>query len=279
MNSSYQILPITLESLPGLQIVLNQSADEEVSIADEVEYFDALKSKNWFFAQNNTGLPVGLIRSFEQNSEWSLAELYVAHQEKDRAAIARELLQQFQKNSSFASGHRLRFDLNASDQQLNEVLKQEGFSQKQQTFKYLEHVLNEPIAYAAEEVSSSAVTAKEVSDVLSHLHPVTEAEAVSWLRNGSLRFAFQGTDLVSVAQIYESGKSLEINRIATHEKFLRQSHGQKLIRQILAEAQRREKDLVYLKVEDVRHPAIALYKKMGFIEAESKTQTWHSRRY
>ncbi len=75
------------------------------------------------------------------------------------------------------------------------------------------------------------------------------------------------------------GNGLRENRFATHEKYLRRGFARKLMNVVFQETRVREKERVYLKVEDNRSPAIAFYRSVGFFEKPDKCQSWHSRWY
>lgn len=115
--------------------------------------------------------------------------------------------------------------------------------------------------------------------MLSNLHPVSEREVRQWIESQTIRVFRDATKIVAAAQIYISDDSLEVNRFATHARFLRRGFATKMMGRIFAEAAALEKTRVYLKVENTRTPAIAFYQHAGFIEDPAKCQTWHSRWY
>lgn len=267
---------ITLDVLREMQGVLSESAGYSVSIEDEIEYFDPNVAKSWYFVRGADGQIVAFIRNFPQGPEWSAAEIFVKPDIQNRRQIAHSLLNSFKSTISFPVGHRLRIDILSHDSELNEILQTEDFSEKRQTFLHFERESNADIQSLTSEIISNA-DAKSVSEVLSHLHPVSEADAQKWIESKTIRgIRFDG-EIVAAAQIYEAGDSLEVNRFATHEKFLRKGFAKRLLEQIFAEASDRQKRKVYLKVEDIRLPAISCYKSSGFIEKQEKHQTWHSR--
>ncbi len=261
-----------------MQNVLSESAGYTVSIEDEIAYFDPDTAKSWYLARGYDGQVLGFIRNFAQNSEWSLAELYVKRSIQNRGHVVYSLLNSFKGTVSFPAGHRLRIDILSHDVELNEILGKEGFSEKCQTFLYLERDLNvRTPQFKSESISNT--DAASVSETLSHLHPVSETEAQKWIESKTIRGIRCEGKVVVAAQIYDSDDALEVNRIATHEKFLRRSFAKKLMEQVFAEASSLQKRKVYLKVEDVRLPAISFYKSIGFIENQDKRQVWHSRWY
>lgn len=271
-----EIQPITFNTIREMQNVLSESAGYTVSIEDEIEYFDPDAAKSWYLARGSDGQILAFIRNFTQSSEWSLAELYVKSNIQNRGKIVTSLLNSFKSTVSIPAGHRLRIDTSSHDIQLNEILRKAGFSEKCQTFLHFERELNVSTQQLNSEMISNA-EAKSVSETLSHLHPVSEGEAQKWIESKTIRGIRSEGKVVAVAQIYESDDALEVNRIATHEKFLRRGFAKKLMEQILSEASNLQKRKVYLKVENIHLPAIAFYKSVGFIENQDKCQVWHSR--
>lgn len=273
-----KVQPITLNTLREMQHILSESAGYAVSLDDEIEYFDPKAAKSWHVLRGSDGQIQAFIRSFTQSAEWSLAELYVSPHAQNRRQVASSLLANFQSTISFPAGHRLRFDISSYDFELRGILAEEGFSEKLQTFLHFERRLgasNQQLKCDA----ISAADAKNISEVLSHLHPVLEEDARKWIQSKTIRGVRCDGKIVAVAQIYESDDALEVNRIATHEHFLRRGFAKDLMEQIFIEASGLQKKKVYLKVEDTRLPAISFYKKLGFTENQDKRQTWHSRWY
>ncbi|MFS4458150.1 GNAT family N-acetyltransferase [Bdellovibrio sp. HCB2-146] len=273
-----EIQSITLDVLREMQNVLSESAGYTVSIEDEIEYFGPNAAKSWYLIRGADGQILGFIRNFTQNSEWSLAELYIQPNIDNRRQITSSLLNVFKSTTSFPVGHRLRFDISSHDLEVNETLREEGFSEKCQTFLYFERSLNDR-SYPLESDLVSLADAKSVAEVLNHLHPVSVDEAQKWIESKTIRGVKCDGEFVAAAQIYESDEALEVNRFATHELFLRRGFAKKLMEQIFVEAAALQKRRVYLKVEDTRLPAISFYKSLGFTESQDKRQTWHSRFY
>lgn len=273
-----EIHPITRERLSQMSKILSASAGYCVSIEEEIEYFDPATATGWYLMQDREGHVVAYIRHFKQNSEWSLGELYVNPSVQDRKSIASSLLSTFQESARFPDRHRLRFDIYSHDLELKETLKSAGFSERIQTFRHFEWTPN-VFGRQRQFESVSAVDARQVAEVLSNLHHVLETEAQQWIEDQSIRVIREGAKIVAAAQIYESNGSLEVNRFATHASFLRRGFARRLIGEIFSEAADLGKTCVYLKVEDVRSPAIAFYQSVGFIEDKRRCQTWHSRWY
>ncbi len=273
-----KVQPITLDIIREMRHVLSESAGYAVSLEDEIEYFDPNAAKSWYFLREPDGQIQSFIRSFTQNAEWSLAEIYVSPHSQNRRHITSSLLDNFKSAISFPIGHRLRFDISSYDLELNEVLAEEGFSEKRQTFLFFERKLDGSIQQLNYDTISAA-DSKNISEVLSHLHPVLEDEAQKWILSKTIRGVRCEGKIVAAAQIYESDDALEVNRFATHEHFLRRGFAKKLMEQIFHESSGLQKTKVYLKVEDTRLPAISFYKSLGFREIQDKRQTWHSRWY
>jgi len=264
--------------LAGMQEILSLSAGYEVGIEDELEYFDPANALSWIVAKDATGKNIAFIRQIRQG-EWSLGEFYVSPEVPERKVVAQGLIAEFQKHASFEKGHRLRFDVSKSDDVLNEVLVESGFSQKQQLFFHFELCFKEIAEAFAPTNSNQYLNPAEVAGVLKHLHPVTESEVTGWIQRGTIRASFVESKITSAAQIYESDDAIEINRIATHPLFLRQGHARKLVEEIILEAKMKLKKRIYLKVEAEKIPAISFYINTGFVERAEKAQLWHSSWY
>jgi ribosomal-protein-alanine N-acetyltransferase len=62
----------------------------------------------------------------------------------------------------------------------------------------------------------------------------------------------------------EGGGEAEILTIAVNEKLGRNGLGWRMMQAILRETDLRGGDVMFLEVDGVNHPAIGLYKKLGF---------------
>ncbi len=116
-----------------------------------------------------------------------------------------------------------------------------------------------------------------MADAFANLHPVTLDEVESWIKDESIRTtSFEGK-VVAAAQIFNYGNSAEINRIATNSNFLRCGFSKVLMQNICDELSEKGIERLFLKVEDIRKPAIQFYESFGFVKNEEKTQTWFSK--
>lgn len=269
------LFTIDRNNLRDLHPLLNRSAGYEVSLEDELEYFDPDAAKNWAVATADDGRRLGFIRSFRQSGDWSLGELFVEPDCEDRLLVAKAMLDHFKIRSRFDHGHRLRFDLWLKDSDLNEAVAASGFSEKTQIYFYFERAIttsNEK--YAPQHPTVAQIP--EIIATLSFLHSVTEAEVSNWIRADQIRVIGIGSRIVCAAHIRESDNAIEISRIATHADFLRNGYATKLISQIAEETVAKKKSRLYLKVEETKVAAIATYRKSGLEMDESKTEKWHS---
>ena len=99
-------IPITKDILLQMQDILNCSAGYEVSLEDEIEYFDPQGAAMWRAARDANGQWLGFVRSFKRSPEWSQAEFFVRSTVENRKEVAVSLLSSFKKASKFPSGHR-----------------------------------------------------------------------------------------------------------------------------------------------------------------------------
>ena len=138
-----QITTIDKAVLLQMHKILSNSAGYDISIQDELDYFDPAQSTNWFLATSQSNEQLGFIRCFEISSDWSLGEFFINPLLKNRAEIGEKLLQYFSQKSSFSIGHKLRFDISINDLVMNNLLIEKDFSHKKQTFKYFEMPSND----------------------------------------------------------------------------------------------------------------------------------------
>ncbi|WP_413576189.1 GNAT family N-acetyltransferase [Bdellovibrio sp. HCB290] len=272
----FEIKNIDLRSLAEMEQLLSLSVGYPISMADEISYFEEESPKGWFYASEKNGRKVGFIRSFKQGEAWSQGDLYVEASNQDRMAIAKELLQAFLAGNSFPANHRVRFDVPSNDGDLIHVFRHLEANVKSQTFHYFELAIPAGLRPENAEESSHKAKPEHIAEAMSNLHPVSSGEAQEWIDSGSLRIEMVGDQVAAVAQIYIHPQSAEINRIATHKEFLRQGHSRSLLTKISAELSAINIPTLFLKVEDVRTPAIEFYKNFGFEEIHEKQQTWYS---
>lgn len=273
-----KFISITYEHLSQMKDILNESAGYEISLADELAYFDSTEINGWWLSMTSDGQPIAFIRHFKQNSNWSLGEIFISPKIQDRAFIANALLEKFQNSVQFPKAHRLKFDINSHDEVLNRTLKEKGFSEKNQVFRFLE-CFNIAFDTSSKTQPISVLDAREVSEVLSHLHPVSANDVKKWIEKGTILAVRDQGKIVSAAQIYEFDDAIEVNRFATHEKYLRQGFAKKMMNAIFQQAGILTKKYIFLRVADDRIPAITFYRSVGFLENPKKCQIRHSRWY
>ncbi|QLY25273.1 N-acetyltransferase [Bdellovibrio sp. KM01] len=273
---NFEIRTIDLTSLSELEELLSVSLGYPTSMADEISYFEEESPKGWFYAVDKNEKKLGFIRCFKQGDDWSLGELFVEAGSQDRKLIAEELVKTFLTSNSFSSKHRLRFDVGCDDNDVNDIFKQSAFNIKSQTFHHFELTIPRCLGVKNVEEAHRMAPADEVAKTMSNLHAVSANEAQEWIESGSLRIEMASGQVAAVAKVDIYPQSAKIDRLATHEKFLRQGHARKLMAKISMELSACNIPTLFLKVEDVRGPAIAFYRNFGFEEILEKKQTWHS---
>jgi ribosomal protein S18 acetylase RimI-like enzyme len=271
-----EIRNIDMGSLAEMEPLLSSSAGYPTSMEDESDYFREESPEGWFYASEKNGSKVGFIRSFKQDENWSRGDLFVEASTPDRRTIANELLQAFLASNSFPANHRLRFDIQSNDSDLNHIFKRLDLTIKAQTFHHYEFTVPSGLRLNNAEETHQMAKPEHVAETMSNLHPVSSTEAQQWIETGSLRIEMVGEQVAAVAQIYIYPQSAEINRLATHKDFLRQGHSRRLLTKILAELSAIDIPTLFLKVDGVRTPAIEFYKNFGFEEVQEKKQTWYS---
>lgn len=161
------LFKIDRNTLIDIHDLLNSSAGQEISIQDELSYFDSEKPKSWFVLKDVDGRNMGFVRSFSQGTDWSLGELYVVNTCKNRRQAARVLLESFASQLTLQTGHRLRFDVRATDLDLNAELIALGFSQKRQTFLHFQSPTSSSATQSNRPQWPSLSQASQVAEVLS----------------------------------------------------------------------------------------------------------------
>jgi ribosomal protein S18 acetylase RimI-like enzyme len=271
----YQVIQINPSILMGMKDILSRSAGYSVSMDDEVEYFNKQNPKTWFAAKEHNQV-VGFIRPFSHGDDWTNVEFYIDAKHQDRKTLAKSLLSEFTKNASFSLGHRVRIDLFHNDLPLNQAVQEEEFSQRRQLFHFFEKDIqeNRNTPFAPPPITENI---EQIVEVLCGLHPVSPEEVKKWLLNKTLRALTIENNVVCAAQVYVHDGSAEINRLATHPNQLRKGYARKLFQQLFLEFSNTGVKKCFLKVENIREPAIFLYQSVGFSEAKEKTEAWHSR--
>ncbi len=271
----YAIKEIDLETLLSMESILSASAGYKTNLQEEGNYFSQQLPTGWFVARDGLSRQVAFIRSFRQSDEWSSAELYVDPKIDERGKLAKELLNTFFRENIFLPGHRVRFEIRSSDEDVNSAIEGVERDHKKQTFHFFELSISHELSCSKKSAPKSH-SAQAIAEVLSHLHPVTKEESQRWLDNGTLRFQEIEGCLGCVAQVHLYDTSAEIVRIATHQDFRRQGLAKDLVLKIINELGERKISKLFLKVEDVKKPAIHFYKNFGFNENLEEQQTWHS---
>ncbi len=272
----FEIRNIDVPSLIALEQLLSLSVGYPTSMADEIGYFEEESPKGWFFASDMHGKKLGFIRSFKQGDDWSCGELFVEAGNQDRKLIAEGLLKTFLANNSFPTKHRLRFDLSSEDYELNEIFNNLELNIQSQTFNHFGLTISPGFHSNVVEAAIRDARPEDVADAMSNLHAVSVGEVQGWIEDGSLRIEMFDSQVAAVAQIAMYPESAEIIRLATHKKFLRQGHARNLMMKITKELAATNIPTLFLKVEDVRLPAIEFYKDFGFEDIPEKKQTWYS---
>jgi len=282
---TFTLSHIDRQRLSQMQDALNRSAGYQISMEDELRYFDPQGSFGWLVATNHQEQIVGFIRQLKQDENWSLGELYVDDAIANRHSVASQLLREFgsifrviREPTSLPARHRLRFDVLESDFELNSALHALGFSERRQVFRYFEKSMMRTKTDKAisTQIMPLPSDASEIANVLTNLSPVSETDVRTWINDGVIRVVSNDSRIVAAAQIYIHGDSAEINRIATDPSYLRQGYAARLLSEICAELSILGVPRLFLKVEDIRTPAISLYQKAGFMKDKMKTQIWHS---
>lgn len=134
----FSINKIDIDTLRSMEGLLSKSVGYPTSIDDEVDYFIHESPSGWLIARDQKTQKIGFIRSFEQNQEWSLGELYVEPFVPNRKELAAKLIAQFLEINSFSPGHRLRFDFSSADVELNSAIQAAPKRSKRQRFLYFE---------------------------------------------------------------------------------------------------------------------------------------------
>jgi ribosomal protein S18 acetylase RimI-like enzyme len=273
----FDIYPIAVDSLVDLKPLLDRSAGYEVTLQDEVEYFQRLTNSNGFYARTANGRVAGFVRSFQFEPTWSLIEFYVDPDFGYRKLLAYELFQKFQGQLNLKTDHRWRVDILHSDTEMNEVIQALEFADEVKIFRYFNldlgtvKMMNQPAGIV------KSADPMDVAEVLSFLSPVSEYDAQMWMNDDQIRILKIKNDVVCAAQVFINDDCAEIVRISTNPQFKSQGYGSKLIAEFIQELVFKKIPRLFLKVEDKNETAVGFYKKLGFQENTSLRQYWYSK--
>ncbi len=273
----FDIYPLAVDSLIDLKPLLDRSAGYEVTLQDEVEYFQRLTNSNGFYARTANGRVAGFIRSFQFEPTWSLIEFFVDPDCGHRKLLAYELFQKFQGQLKLKTDHRWRVDVLHSDTEMNEVIQSLQFADEVKIFRYFEMDLQSARTQEQESHLIQSADPMDVAKVLSFLSPVSEYDAQMWMNEDQLRILKVKNDVVCAAQVFINDDCAEIVRISTHPEYKSQGHGSKLIAEFIQELAIKKIPRLFLKVEDKNEEAVGFYKKLGFQENTSLKQYWYSK--
>ena len=275
-----QVLPITAKDLRRLKPLLDQSAGYDVSLEEEETYFDPDTVRNWrqLVFQEEC---LGFIRAFPQ-ANWGSVELFARQTDSfEREWIQRTLLKEFLEASAYASGFRLRLELNAVTSTFAPMAMELGFRDRVENFLLYEIA---PTLACSEQPAKKvrfAVPAEtaQVTEVFQNLHPVTQKEVQLWILKQEVFVAAERSCTIHCAahiQISDTTSELEIVRIASHVDSLRQGHAKVLLtglHQHFAQTKAR----IFLKVDALKVPARRLYEKLGYRRKLEADQIWLSK--
>ena len=273
----FEIYPIAADSLFDLKPLLDRSAGYEVSLQDEVKYFQKLTNSNGFYARTSQGRVAGFIRSFEFEPTWGLIEFFVDLDCGHRKILAYELLQKFQGQLSSKANYRWRVDLLFSDNEMNEVVQSLEFADEVKIFRYFELDLKAVKQKERHLDLVQKADPMEVASVLSFLSPVSEYDAQMWMNEDQLRILKLNSEIICVAQVFINEESAEIVRISTSPKYKSKGFGTQLVDQFVQDMAASQIPRLFLKVEEKNEAAIGFYKKLGFQEDTSRKQYWYSK--
>lgn len=273
----FDIYPISVDSLSYLKPLFDRSAGYEVTLQDEVEYFQRQTRSNGLYARNSTGQVVGFVRSFEFEPTWSLIEFYVDLNCGHRKLLASELFQKFQVEFSLKANHRWRVDLLFSDVEMNEVVQESKFADEFKIFRYFELDLKSVKLKDQQLILVKSGDPMEAATVLSFLSPVSEYDAQMWINDDKLRILKMNNEIICVAQVFIHDDCAEIVRISTKPQYRAHGYGSKLIDQLVQELVTQKIPWLFLKVEDKNEEAIGFYQKLGFQENKGLKQYWYSK--
>ena len=274
---TYSLRKFESTDLKKLKPLMDKAAGYETSLEDELEYFKSVAPMNWFYLCQNDN-PLGYIRCFPQGN-WGTTELFVDLEESTtKLRVTKELLKAFTRHTVFEKGFRLRFEIPAHSTETISLIKEFGFTDRIESFfHYEKDLLNSERLSPA--LKGSLENVAPIKSAFENLHPVSEDEITEWIISGNVYVHQLDSHIASAAQVYIYGNTAEINRIATNPSYLRRGSALALLNSIHSELAINGVRKVILKVDEQKHPARALYEKIGYQRIREKDQVWLSKIY
>jgi len=253
-----------------LQVLFSKSFGENISIQDEVEYFEKEKPKNWFVAINNKDLPIGFIRYFPINNR----KLFVAELYANDLINQKKLIEKFDNNIKKLS---IQFRIKKTEQKLINYLKTMGYDQKIEEFK--EYVYSKQlIGNENKSIRFGRKTKKEISkivEILKELRHHSKSEIAKLIDENRIVIYKKNDKIIGTSVNNINNKSIEIVEIAIKNKFRRKGFGKELLEETMClYSNKYPKKTFKLKIEKENIAAIKLYEKVGFRENKENCELW-----
>jgi ribosomal protein S18 acetylase RimI-like enzyme len=274
-----KILNWTIDSFPLLKELLDQSAGYDVSLEDEVEYFNPAQSTSWQYAVNNENLPTGFIRFFRHSGGFCTGEIFVPLNDKQREEILCLLLDNFLERFEFQSKDRVRFDIPMNDLAVINSLKSKGFISLIETYICYGKDINKKETSFSELIYPSMEQFEKVKETITQIHSFSDEEIETAITAKNILTLDYNNDFAVVSRFSIIEDKAEIIEIVTDQKYRNKGLGLRFLELMANHLFDKGIKNIYLFVKDSNLPAIKLYEKAGFSIDDGRSQIWLSKQW
>lgn len=274
-----KILNWTINSFPLLKELLDQSAGYDVSLKDEVEYFNQAQSTSWQYAVNNENKPNGFIRFFRHSGGFCTGEIFVPLEDRQREETLCLLLDNFLERFEIQSKDRVRFDIPMNDLVLINSLKSKGFISLIETYIcYAKDIDKKEISYN-DLIYPSMEQFEKIKETLNQIHSFSNEEIENGINSRNILTLDFNNDFAVASRFSIKEDKAEIIEIVTHQKYRNKGLGLRFLELMSNHLSDKGIKNIYLFVKDNNLLAIKLYEKAGFSKDTCRSQIWLSKEW
>ncbi|MDO9183233.1 MAG: GNAT family N-acetyltransferase [Bacteriovorax sp.] len=274
-----KILNWTVESLLLLKDLLDQSAGYDISIEDEVEYFNPAQSTSWLYTVNDENLPTGFIRFFRHSGGFCSGEIFVPHKDKQREEVLCLLLDNFLERFEFQPKDRVRFDIPINDLALTNSLKSKGFISLIETYICYKKDLNKKENNLNDLIYPTMEQFEKIKETLIQIHSFSDEEIETAITTKNILTIDYNNDFAVASRFSIKDDKAEIIEIVTDQKYRNKGLGSRFLEVMANHLFDKGIRNIYLFVKDSNLPAIKLYEKADFTIDDGRSQIWLSKEW
>ncbi len=237
----------------------------EVTLKDELEYFDEECPNDWVLAEEN-GKILGYIRHFpDHKNDFAPIEYFLEGEDS-----LHKMFNYYFEQVNPSLNIRLQLPLDKEKQ--FEFLKAQ--LTKEKTFLCYEIKLN---SLPVKDIKGTDLSKNEdIDDLLEALRPLGNYEdknIKNWIDKERVLSYKYNNKIIGVCY-FHSGKACEIEMISIVKDFQGNGLGTAFLLETLSFFKTMNVDKVFLKVSKSNIPAISLYQKCNFLLNMSKSEIW-----